>query len=136
MTSVADQEPGSQNGHRRPCTPKPVFTREVDQEFRLCSLQTSRILLAGRSRHCDSRQEGNQSGVPRQERPMIFSHLRRVRKFPRGRFFLLLWGRFLWRLPEAAAALNASHVSQACMVHNIPPARFAQNRAAFTHYPI
>lgn len=46
FTSLADQEPGSQNGHGWSCTTKSLFTREVDQEFRLCSLQTCWILLA------------------------------------------------------------------------------------------
>jgi hypothetical protein len=58
MTSVVDQEPGSQDGHRWPCAAKPVFTREVEQEFCLCPLQAHWILLAGWPWRCYPRQEG------------------------------------------------------------------------------
>ena len=63
---AVDQEPGPQNGHRWSCTSEPLFTREVDQEFRLRPLQASWFLLAGWSWRCDSRQKGNQSGVSKQ----------------------------------------------------------------------
>jgi len=57
MTPSKDQEPGSQNGYRGSCTPKPIFTWEVDQEFFLRPLQTSWKILAGWSWYRDPGQE-------------------------------------------------------------------------------
>ena len=59
VMSVVDQEPGSQDGHRWSPTAKPLFAREVDQEFRIRALPASWLLLAGRSWGCDPRQERN-----------------------------------------------------------------------------
>lgn len=59
MTFSTDQEPGPQNGYCGPSTPKPFFTREVDQEFCLRPVQTSWLFLVGRPWYRDPGQERN-----------------------------------------------------------------------------
>lgn len=73
-TFFVDQEPSSQDRHGRSRTTKPFFAWQVEQEFCLCPLQTSWVLLVRWPWRRYPRQEGSQSRLTKQQRSIVLGY--------------------------------------------------------------
>ena len=108
ITFSVDQEPSSQDGHGWPRTTKPFFAWQVEQKFRLCSLQTSWVLLARWPWRRHPRQEGSQSRLSKQQRSIVLGYPEPLGNSHAGVSFgipFMCWAALVPKVPHVFASL-------------------------------